>query len=659
MQRGVLAPTVKHVSGDRDSNGSSHHLADLKAQLADAERELRHCRKERLNLEMNLREAEQASRVTVDDFQNPPTLPKEAVEALASHQDPPEVLHCLAEVLVLVVDAPLLVDMGEHPLPGRMPWKNLKSLLHKSWEKHDAMACATALQREPFGVRLRQHARKRLLGSAVVEREAVAALDDGCLPVLDFLFALLKPPRSTGESRSQATPAKRDLEVSAAQRQRLLEAVVAHEQNVALIRKKLQEAKRSEDNASTFAAKHAPCVASSDSDDQSCRARNNAIQVVTPTDGCKASVQRDALAAGGGSSRCNETAQANGGRMTGCGYPAIATSAGPTLAASRAGADTRMIADGCGAAGVGSYDAAQQHFAASRQSIQYRLNEVSVPQLQETVLASLASALMEQRGGRDRVLEISGFSDAREELETGWQRSLAVVEFLESRGVPSERLRLVTESVPPSARGSQGSVARSSTRRVDLVLFDGGGSADKSVRQRANEVFSRILNSKVATFPKQNENDEATRAHRQLPNANIVAGSERGASVAEQVAKSVHHVVHSNSPVASDGLENKQDTSNRLPAPAVFIEEVPVSSEGNCTIRSLRIVFALPGLSASDTSLDVGHEAVRLRSVSGAWPDVEAALPFLVQPPTERAAHFSRKNGTLTLHLTSRPTNKP
>jgi len=222
-----------------------------------------------------------------------------------------------------------------------------------------------------------------------------------------------------------------------------------------------------------------------------------------------------------------------------------------------------------------------------------------------------------------------------------------VVKFLESRGVPTERLNIVTGSVPPG-NGS------CSTRRVDLVLFDGGESADKSVRQRASKIFSRILDSEVAPFPgPRYENDEPMDVSRQLPHDNNLEGSGGDAAVAEQVPQSACAAGNDGDVPDSKGLEDRQGTSNCRPAPAVSIEEVPALSEGNYAFRACRVVFTLPGLNAVHTSLDVGQEAVRLRSVLGAWPDVEAPLPFLVRPPTEGAAKFSRKKGTLTLHLTA------
>lgn len=615
MQRGFLTPAAQHVSGEGGAHGNTR-LATLREQLANAERELRRCRKERLDLEASLRDAEQASRAVVERL--PPALSKEAVEALASHEEPPKALHCLAEVLILVVDGPLLVDLGEHPLPERVPWENLQVLLHKSWKKHDAAACVAALQQQPFGVRLKEHARERLCGSGVVKRESVAALDERCLPVLDFLLALLKPPRSTEDSRRQA------MERSALERQRLSEAVVAHEREVALIRKKLQEVKRSEENAHAFAAKHAPRLVSSENCDNGSVARNPLIQVAALKEGCEDSLRQDIVAASGDDE---------------CG----------TLDTNCNNAVTCTIANSSGAAGTGSHVTALPRVAAARQSIQYRLNEVFVPQLQEPVLASLTNALVEQRGAYDRSLEISGFSDVREEPETGWRRAQAVVEFLESRGVPSERLNIVTGTVPPGNGGSREFVERCSTRRVDLVLFDGGESSDKSVRHRASEVFSRLFDNEAIPRP-HDGNDEPTVASPQLPHNDNLVGAGQDVAVAEHVPQTSCAAGNDSRVANSKGLEDRQGTSNCFPAPAVSIEEL---SEGNCAVRALQVVFTLPGLNAADTSLDVGQEAVRLRSVSGVWPDVEAPLPFLVGPATEGAAKFSRKKGTLTLHLTA------
>merc|ERR1712060_368122 len=66
-------------------------------------------------------------------------------------------------------------------------------------------------------------------------------------------------------------------------------------------------------------------------------------------------------------------------------------------------------------------------------------------------------------------------------------------------------------------------------------------------------------------------------------------------------------------------------------APHVSIEEI---TDPACSgHRGLRVVFVTPGLVANDTALEVGTQAVRLASLSGAWPELDVPLPFPVEPP--------------------------
>ena len=114
-------------------------------------------------------------------------------------------------------------------------------------------------------------------------------------------------------------------------------------------------------------------------------------------------------------------------------------------------------------------------------SLQYRLEEVNVPAMQEAVLHSLVKTLLEPRAGQRRRLEIIGHAEDREVSETAKERAEAAEAWLLSYGVPAERL-----SVQWEAGGS------AICRRTDLRVLEPAG-AESAMRQKAAELMKRIF----------------------------------------------------------------------------------------------------------------------------------------------------------------------
>ena len=114
-------------------------------------------------------------------------------------------------------------------------------------------------------------------------------------------------------------------------------------------------------------------------------------------------------------------------------------------------------------------------------SLQYRLEEVNVPAMQEAVLHSLVKTLLEPRAGQRRRLEIIGHAEDREVAETAKERAEAAEAWLLSCGVPAERL-----SVHWEAGGS------AICRRTDLRVLEPAG-AESAMRLKAAELMKRIF----------------------------------------------------------------------------------------------------------------------------------------------------------------------
>ena len=127
---------------------------------------------------------------------------------------------------------------------------------------------------------------------------------------------------------------------------------------------------------------------------------------------------------------------------------------------------------------------AAKYEVTGQKSLQYRLEEVNVPTMQEAVLHSLVKTLMEPRASSKGHVEIIGHSEDREAPETAKERAEAAQEWLLDHGVPAERLSLRWEVGGPAI-----------CRRTDLRLLEEPG-ADQAMRRRATELMKRIFTSK-------------------------------------------------------------------------------------------------------------------------------------------------------------------
>eukprot|EP00929_Paragymnodinium_shiwhaense_P029393 TRINITY_DN16851_c0_g1_i1.p1 TRINITY_DN16851_c0_g1~~TRINITY_DN16851_c0_g1_i1.p1 ORF type:complete len:456 (-),score=117.57 TRINITY_DN16851_c0_g1_i1:7-1374(-) len=407
MRKGFLGGGSKAAAAaDDPKKPVPAHIAKLRQELEDAEKEL-HARRQR-----RLRDADEKKVTRLTDAasldSDATTSSKSrsclssldtcALDALASREekDVTDALHLLAESLMLLLEARQLVDLGDHPLPGRIPWRNLQILLKKRG-KEDAGALAAVLSQKPFGQRLAEHIRQRF---ASVTREKIEAVSADYCTIFDFVDALLLDGSSSG---SEVTAA----DSQAAEPVFLAAAVGEQEREVARLRRKLREAERSEEAARKFAEANAP--------------------------------------GGPGQS----------------GYPS----------------EPRQVAAGT-ATSNGSKTTASEE-TSHVQSLQYRLNEVEVPPMQEPVLECLLLTALDPRTGSGRVVEVIGRSEDREEPEVAKERAEAVQSWLLDHGVLSENLRLEVE--PGGGR---------SNRRVDLRIQDADGAA---VMKKAHEMMSRLL----------------------------------------------------------------------------------------------------------------------------------------------------------------------
>ena len=133
-----------------------------------------------------------------------------------------------------------------------------------------------------------------------------------------------------------------------------------------------------------------------------------------------------------------------------------------------------------------------------QKSLQYRLEEVSVPATQEAVLRSLVKTLLEPRAGSKRCLEIVGHAEDREDAEIAKERAEAAKAWLLSCGVPPERLIAVRwEAGGPSI-----------CRRTDLRLLEPVG-ADSAMRQKAAELMKRIFAGRAGLVEGEGPNSRA------------------------------------------------------------------------------------------------------------------------------------------------------
>eukprot|EP00931_Biecheleriopsis_adriatica_P120614 TRINITY_DN95741_c0_g1_i1.p1 TRINITY_DN95741_c0_g1~~TRINITY_DN95741_c0_g1_i1.p1 ORF type:complete len:551 (+),score=156.66 TRINITY_DN95741_c0_g1_i1:35-1654(+) len=535
MQRGFLQSSdgrARRSSGPGAAKHESEHIARLRAALSNAELELRKRRQQRLELEgsrASFQAASQSANGSGSEQDLPTVAPDaDALKALSSHSEPelPVMLHRLAVALMLLLEAPLLVDLGDHPLPTRVPWKNLQVLLRKPWGTEEAIpgktsasakAVAAALRQKPYGERIARHVQQRILGGdPPLTREEVNEADGRCATLLDWVENLVRPV--VGGAVAKGAIKMDEAEETRQAREDSAAAIAEQEQEVAQLRRQLREAQRSEEAAEAFAAANAPDKAEIE-------------------DAAREPVRE--VAAGEVKSRVAQQ---------------------------------------------GSIPATE---VAGRKCLQYKLGEVAVPEMQEAILSTLVNSIMEPRAGRQRRLEIIGHAEDREPEDVAQKRAEAVHAWLVDTGVPAERLDVRWEAGGPV-----------SCRRTDLQMSGAEGS-DAAVRQRAADLMKRLF-------------------------------SQQGKGAQEEAAE----------------LQEDASCSAVAEQPAVSIEETTEAGK-----RQLRIVFTKEGLAARDAVLEIGAEEVRLGSASGAWKELEVPLPFQVDPPTEPAAKFSRRAGTLTLTL--------
>jgi len=521
---------------DAQSGEELAHVARLRNILKDAEAELRRRRQSRLDLETNF--------LSLDAAATPIELPLEppedlAMKALASHHDaPPAALHRLAIAVMLLLEAPLLVEMGEHAFPWRVPWRNLQILLRKPCKEASNGASAThasmtsitaALRQKPFGERLAKHVHKILTEDSVTRQEVVDT-DRQCASLFDWVQGLITPLLLQPESVQRNVKDSSNAADAQDLRERAVDAVAEQEKEVANLRRKLRDAIRSEQAAQAFVVQHVP------------RAEDV--------------LQTPGLHKLSGSSQLEDA----GLNVTG------------------------------------------------QKALQYRLEEVAVPEMQEAILHSLVKTLMEPRAGSARQLEIVGHGEDRESDDVAQQRAEAVENWLLDHGVPVDRLSVRWETGGPAI-----------CRRTDLRVLEPSG-ADVKVKERAGEMLKRIFGAQLDLH------------------------SETGVASLEKEDE------HEDAPADTTASMEKQPSKLQEARPAVHMEEIPGAAGQP---RQLRLVFQKETLKSSDAMLEIGARVVRLGSLSGEWLNLEVALPFDVLSPEHPAAKFSKKAGTLTVLLTA------
>jgi hypothetical protein len=230
-------------------------LEKLKAQLLDAQNELRRKRAWRLEVEKRGLVVEVPLRpmAALDEL----SVDLEGIEALASHPDPPpDALYRLAQALMMLQESRGLVALGEHPLPGRTSWKNLQTLLRASIEPFPApVEIAAILSKPPFGPRLADYVCNEVLGfgsGQALTRHKVCQADDRCGGLFDFVTLLLRSSVAAGQGHEL---------LDGDTRKSVIEAVEQQEREVALLRRRLKEVERQEATAAAFASTHRKAVA--------------------------------------------------------------------------------------------------------------------------------------------------------------------------------------------------------------------------------------------------------------------------------------------------------------------------------------------------------------------------------------------------------------
>eukprot|EP00927_Polykrikos_kofoidii_P049459 TRINITY_DN43501_c0_g1_i1.p1 TRINITY_DN43501_c0_g1~~TRINITY_DN43501_c0_g1_i1.p1 ORF type:complete len:640 (-),score=121.76 TRINITY_DN43501_c0_g1_i1:91-2010(-) len=631
MRKGFLRAEKKagydHSIGS-DTTAEAPLVRQIREQLAEAERKLRHLREKRLRsaklagavcggATTTANECGTLTQAQPSRRSGLPSLDKSSLEALAALKEPvAEPTHRLGEALMLLLEARVLVDLGQAPLPGRVRWSNLQMLLRKpSCVTEDAGSIVAVISRKPFGRRLAGHVRERLdAGNSTdaVTREKVAKIDVRFGDIFDFVMAVLADASEEGEGSGGAPEAPSAIDVTKTGKSpeaesedtsaEEAEAVVQQERKVAQLRRQLREAERSEKAAQDFASTHDPAT----------NPRTSSDSVATP-----AVVDVAPSVADGKSSKVETN---NSTHITKIDADPAETSAEPAS------------------------------------FLQYRLGEIEVPAIQEFMLTGLLRTALDPRDSRaaQRTLEVIGRSEDREEANVALQRAEAVRDWLLKNGVQEEAIHV--NAVAGGGRAN---------RRTELRVLD----ADVGViRKKAETIMSRLLGGSGSCAA----SDDVPRtgdANRSAEAGVITSGSiAPGFSSAVVDGKGVNAQKHvlCTEVVADVAEDEAAATSPPSPPSRRKTSEKDISSEeiNTCTqtrprvsveetngvgpSRALKVVFT--DLTADSTDLEVGEQAVRLMSRFNRWGPVEVPLPFAVDTE-QTSAKFSRKAGTLTVRL--------
>eukprot|EP00435_Cladocopium_sp_Y103_P039653 s455_g10.t1 len=568
MHRGFL-----QNAGYGGTNGEPEHLTNLRIALEKEEEQLRHLRQQRLQLESSKAQPPSAPELPCD-------APDEmAMKALAQHEEPPPaILHRLGVAVMLLLEAPFLVDLGDHPLPSRVPWRNLQVLLRKekvtipNKEQHSQMKeILAALQKGPFNQRLARHLSQRILGGdPPVTRSEVLELDPKCVVLFDWVTNLIAPLLGSQAPEILEVPELPE------QRENASVAVGEQEKKVAQLRRKLRETIRSQEAAAEFAAQNRP----------------GNVEMDTQCDPVR-------------------NGQSNGQGRQGRQGPGMAEDEVPGRKLSK-----RELLE---------------LEVTGQKSLQYRLEEVTIPATQEAILQSLVKILMEPRG-MHRHLEVVGHCEDRESDDVAQRRAEAATQWLLEAGIPAERITVSWEVGGPAL-----------CRRTDFRLLDKAGS-ELEMRQKAEELMKRLFAGQLSQLSHpENQPENGHYQPSNISNINLEEVSDH--TGLSKSGEADVKVPAGPAEVHADEVEKQEDgpcvPSGTSRSPTVSLE---VSGE------QVRLVFKKEGLSPQDALLDVGSKVVRLASLSGSWPQKEVTLPFDVQPE-EPAAKFSRRAGTLTLTL--------
>jgi len=613
----------KRAAENRSANEPDSHslsrVTSARAQLLEAEKELRRLRQKRRQLEGSRgSSATSPSAVTAASLvdggrgavgpgqeHHEPRLTQEDVKALVSHTEPlPAAVLRLAHAIVLLLKAKTLVEDVQE-IPDKIPWKNMQALIMRAWSTNKSCkGIVAALSQKQFGKVLRDHICQKVVGGdAPLTRGAIEAADTCCIPAFNFMEAVIFNVTERGQQRdggnlkfntSDGTVPAALLDATEVPGwSELIGSIASQEQKVARLRRHMRDELQSEDAVRNFVCEHSsPSIEAASSSNskflkEAGSLNNHPSQLSAACDPPVDRHPQQLLTPGGSAS-------------------------GDTSSATNAEAVVTL-----------------------NRVLQYRLNEINVPSVQETILQSVLGTLLEPRAGSVLQLEIQAVAEAREEEQVAEQRAAAVEEWLLTRGVPPSQVQTSASS------GGQRGERRVELRVLDAARKQGTGShscrashafadllTDTALRKRAQELMSGLDESNVNQISDLNTSHTGPPASSTITRGDCTAGTQLPA-------------------------ESLASSFDEVPPPVFSIDVATPVEDARCghMQRELKVVFTSPNLSPADTSLEVGDKAVRISSKSGKWPDVEAPLPCEVEALSERAARFSRSAGTLTLRL--------